>query len=159
MGRSALKSWEAPRPGIRRARCGALLAGARVLAGCIIMTAGAASAASPLEIQQAIEAEARQSAPGFAGFSAPRGQQFFTTRHGGEWSCATCHGADPRQPGTHAATGKAIAPLAPAANPERFTSPARVEKWLRRNCNDVLRRPCTPVEKGDVLAWLLSLGR
>ena len=36
---------------------------------------------------------------------------------------------------------------------------AKVEKWFARNCNDVLGRACTPVEKGDVLAWLLSLGR
>jgi hypothetical protein len=56
-------------------------------------------------------------------------------------------------------TGKVISPLAPAADPERFTSTAKVEKWFARNCNDVLGRACTPVEKGDVLAWLLSLGR
>jgi hypothetical protein len=67
--------------------------------------------------------------------------------------------ADPREAGRHAATGKGIEPLAPAANPTRFTSPARVEKWFGRNCNDVLGRACTAQEKGDVLAWLLSLGR
>lgn len=121
-------------------------------------TAGAAFAASPSDIQRSLEAEARQSAPGFTGFLAQRGEQFFNARHGGDWSCATCHTSDPRQPGRHATTGKAIAPLAPAANPERFTNPARVEKWFGRNCNDVLRRTCTAAEKGDVLTWLLSLG-
>jgi mono/diheme cytochrome c family protein len=124
---------------------------------CILTTGGHASAASPLEIQRAIEADARQAAPGFAGFSAQRGQQFFNARHGGDWSCATCHTADPRQPGRHARTGKSIAPLAPAANPERFTSPATVDKWFRRNCNDVLGRTCTAQEKGDVLAWLTTI--
>jgi hypothetical protein len=119
---------------------------------------GPASAASPLDIQRALDAEARQAGPAFGGFSAQRGQQFYEARHGGEWSCATCHTADPRQPGRHARTGKSIPPLAPAANPERFTSAATVDKWFRRNCNDVLGRACTPVEKGDVLAWLLSLG-
>jgi hypothetical protein len=47
-------------------------------------------------------------------------------------------------------------PLAPAFNPERFTDTAKVDKWFRRNCNDVLKRECTPVEKADVLAWLLQ---
>jgi hypothetical protein len=132
---------------------------AAVVSGWVLAAGGHARAASPAEIQQALEAEARTSAPQFAGFSARRGEQFFNARHGGDWSCATCHTADPRQPGRHATTGKVIAPLAPSANAERFTSPARVEKWFGRNCNDVLHRACTPLEKGDVLAWLLSLGR
>jgi hypothetical protein len=31
-----------------------------------------------------------------------------------------------------------------------------VEKWFKRNCNDVLARACTPAEKADVLAYLLK---
>lgn len=88
-----------------------------------------------------------------------RGQQFFNTRHGGEWSCASCHGALPTQSGKHASTGKSIGALAPAFNPERFTDPAKTEKWFRRNCNDVASRECTAAEKADVLAWLLALKR
>jgi hypothetical protein len=61
--------------------------------------------------------------------------------------------------GRHAKTGKPIAPLAPAANTERFTDAAKSEKWFRRNCNDVVGRPCTTQEKGDVLAYLMSLKR
>jgi mono/diheme cytochrome c family protein len=86
-----------------------------------------------------------------------RGQQLFTTRHGREWSCSSCHGAVPVQAGKHAGTGKPIGALASAANAERFTDPAKVEKWFRRNCNDVMGRECTPAEKADVLAWLISL--
>lgn len=89
--------------------------------------------------------------------SPARGQQFFTTRHGKEWSCASCHGAAPTQNGKHAATGKSIAPLAPAFNPERFTDSAKSEKWFRRNCNDVVGRECSAAEKADILAWLLTL--
>lgn len=89
--------------------------------------------------------------------SASRGRYLFSTSHGREWSCSTCHGAGPTQAGKHAATGKAIKALAPAANPERFTDPAKVEKWFRRNCNDVIDRECTPAEKADVLAWLMTL--
>mgnify|MGYP001302792549 CR=1 FL=1 len=90
-------------------------------------------------------------------FSATRGQKLFNDRTGSDWSCATCHTADPRQAGQHATTSKPIKPLAPAANAARFTDPAKVEKWFRRNCNDVLGRECTPTEKGDVLTWLMSL--
>ena len=91
-----------------------------------------------------------------AGASAPRGAQFFAARHGNDWSCASCHGAPPTGDGKHASTGKRIAPLAPAANPERFTVEAKTEKWFRRNCNDVLGRACTAAEKADVLAYLLK---
>ena len=89
--------------------------------------------------------------------AADRGKAFFTTTHGREWSCASCHGTTPIGSGKHASTGKAIGALAPAANAERFTDPAKVEKWFRRNCNDVLGRECAPAEKADVLAWLMTL--
>lgn len=92
--------------------------------------------------------------------SAPqpaRGQQFFNVTHGREWSCASCHGAMPVQAGKHAGTGKPIAAMAPAFNPERFTDAAKSEKWFRRNCNDVVGRECTAAEKADVLSWLLTL--
>lgn len=42
------------------------------------------------------------------------------------------------------------------ANAERFTNEAKVEKWFRRNCNDVLGRACTFSEKADVLAYLIQ---
>jgi hypothetical protein len=89
--------------------------------------------------------------------SAARGEAFFTSLHGHDWRCATCHGTDPRQPGRHAATGQAIRPFAPAVEPARFTDAAKVEKWFRRNCRDVAGRECTPGEKADVLAWLLGV--
>jgi hypothetical protein len=88
---------------------------------------------------------------------ADRGRVFFTTRHGGEWSCASCHGQPPTGAGKHASTGKLIDPLAPAFNPRAFTDTARVDKWFRRNCKDVLLRECSAGEKADVLAWLTSL--
>ncbi len=86
-----------------------------------------------------------------------RGQVLFTTRHGREWSCSSCHGVVPTPAGRHASTGKAIEPMAPAANAQRFTDAAKTEKWFRRNCNDVLGRECSAGEKADVLAWLLTL--
>ena len=90
--------------------------------------------------------------------SAERGARFFAAKQGGEWSCASCHTERPTQTGRHAKTDKAITPLAPAANVERFTDAAKVDKWFRRNCNDTLNRVCSAQEKADVMAWLLSLG-
>ncbi len=89
--------------------------------------------------------------------SATRGQAFFTQTHGRDWSCSSCHGAVPLGTGRHAATGKAIEPLAPAANPRRFTDAAHTEKWFRRNCKDVLGRECSAGEKADVVAFLQGL--
>ena len=85
-----------------------------------------------------------------------RGQQLFATKHGKEWSCATCHSSAPIIDGKHATTGKLISPLAPAFNAERFTDIAKSDKWFRRNCNDVMGRECTAIEKADVLSWLMT---
>ena len=123
----------------------------------LVLASASARAERPADFEAAFAAEARGADPAFAGFSAARGERFFGATHGKEWSCATCHGATPTGPGEHAVTGKRIEPLAPAANPERFTRPAAVEKWFKRNCNDVVGRPCTAQEKGDVLAWLMTL--
>ena len=119
--------------------------------------ADTASAATPADQQKRFETEARLAAPGFTGFSARRGEALFQSTHGAEWSCASCHTANPLAPGRHAKTGKSIAPLAPAANADRFTDAAMVDKWFRRNCNDVLGRACTAQERGDVLQYLMSL--
>jgi hypothetical protein len=132
----------------------------RTLALVTALAAGVgAHAETPSDIARNYEGAARQASPAFSGFSAQRGRAFFESTHGNEWSCASCHTDDPRATGRHARTGKAIAPLAPAANPERFTSLSQAEKWFRRNCNDVLGRQCTVQEKGDVLAYLLQLSR
>jgi hypothetical protein len=111
----------------------------------------AARAATPAELLASYSAQA-----GIPPAPA-RGQQLFTSRHGREWSCSSCHGAVPVQQGTHAATAKPIGPLAPVANAQRFSDAAKAEKWFRRNCNDVLGRECSAAEKADLLAWLLSL--
>lgn len=120
------------------------------------LAAQPAWAETPNEILASIQKEA-SGTPGFQGFSAARGESFFKARHGGEWSCASCHTENPAATGKHAKTGKVIEPLAPSANAERFASPKKAEKWFKRNCNDVLSRVCTPQEKGDVLAYLLTV--
>jgi mono/diheme cytochrome c family protein len=123
----------------------------------LLLSAPLARADTPSDFLRTFESEARAGGTAFSGFSARRGEQFFTTRQGGEWSCASCHTDDPAAVGTHAKTGRPIQALAPAANAERFTRAEKVEKWFRRNCNDVLGRSCTAAEKGDVLAYLITV--
>ncbi len=123
------------------------------LAGAALLPAlaAAAQAATPADLQASYSDLAAAPA------RPDRGQQLFTSQHGREWSCSSCHGAVPTQTGQHASTGKRIAPLAPTFNPERFTDAAKVEKWFRRNCNDVLGRECSAAEKADVISWLRTL--
>jgi len=121
------------------------------------MTSTGVLAETPGDFNRTFEVAARQESARFSGFSARRGEAFFNSTHGQDWSCNSCHTKDPTAAGKHAKTDKPIQPLAPAANVERFTSPAKVEKWFKRNCNDVMGRACTAQEKGDVLAYLMSL--
>lgn len=86
-----------------------------------------------------------------------QGERLFNQKHGGVWSCATCHNSPPTTTGQHASTSKPIKPLAPAFNTSAFTDAAKVDKWFKRNCRDVMKRECTPQEKADVMAYLLSL--
>jgi len=120
------------------------------------LTVRPALAETPAAILAGLEQEAK-STPNHQGFSAARGASFFKSTHANDWSCATCHTDNPTATGKHARTGKVIRALAPAANAQRFTDTAKVEKWFKRNCNDVLDRACTAQEKGDVLAYLMSL--
>jgi len=137
-----------------KARCGELATLIRSLITALIAGAGLASAAHAATPAQLLADYAAQA--GAAAVPA-RGQQLFTTRQGREWSCSSCHGAVPTQAGQHAGTGKPIAALAPAFNPERFTDAAKTEKWFRRNCNDVVGRECSAAERADVLSWLMTL--
>lgn len=64
--------------------------------------------------------------------------------------------SSPRQPGKTPAF-RSIEPLAPAVTPTRFTDSKKVEKWFRRNCDDVLKRECTAQEKGDFISWIVTV--
>lgn len=97
---------------------------------------------------------------GFSGFSSESGKKLYMLeqigKNGERVSCSTCHTNDPRHQGMTRAN-KIIEPLAPAVNSDRFTDREKVEKWFRRNCNDVLRRECTAREKGDFITFLRSI--
>jgi hypothetical protein len=121
-----------------------------------IFTFSAPLMAAENTILESYRAAARQENPAFKDFSSTRGQAFHTAKSG-DLSCASCHTENIKAHGKHATTGKDILPLAPSANPDRFADAAKVEKWFKRNCNDVLKRACTAQEKGDFIAYTLSV--
>lgn len=107
---------------------------------------------------------AKYTAEAGAGFkpSAARGKSLFTKEFGASKdmpSCTSCHTKDMHTAGKHVITGKVIEPLSPAANTERFTNAKKVEKWFKRNCNEVLGRECTPAEKADFIQFAIEGGK
>ena len=121
-----------------------------ITASLLLMTALFVSAATPSDLLKSYEAGSGKASPA-------RGEQFFNAKHAKEWSCASCHENPPNHDTKHIVTGKVIKPLAPSANPARFTDEAKADKWFKRNCNDVLGRECTAQEKADVLSWLMTV--
>ena len=98
--------------------------------------------------------------PNFTGFDSKRGEEIFTSKHigkkGKEISCTSCHTIDLSNSGENIFTGKTIEPLSPKANPKRFTDLAEIEKWIKRNFNDVYNREGTALEKGDVTIYIIN---
>jgi hypothetical protein len=105
-------------------------------------------------------AEARVAAPAFSGFSAARGKTLHNQNFAGGKAdtpaCVSCHGNDPRAAG-RTRSGKTVEAMAVSVTPTRYLDPAKVEKWFRRNCNEVLGRACSPQEKGDWLTYMSQL--
>ena len=116
----------------------------------LVSSANLAFATTPQELITGYEAKSGKAL-------SSRGEQFFNAKHGKEWSCASCHETPPNHDTKHIVTGKLIKPLSPNSNPDRFTDQAKVEKWFKRNCNDVRGRECVAQEKADVLSWLLTV--
>lgn len=98
--------------------------------------------------------------PNFSGFDSKRGEEIFTSKHigkkGKEISCTTCHTVNLNNSGENTFTGKTIEPLSPKANPKRFTDVKEIEKWMKRNFNDVYNREGTALEKGDVTTYIIN---
>ena len=119
---------------------------------CLALVAPA-HAATPAELLEAYTAKAGVQADPAAG------QRLFNTNFNRDLGlkCSSCHGAVPTKSGRDEVTEKSIAPLAPLANPKRFTDAAKVDNWFGVNCRDVVGRICTNAEKANVLSWLLTL--
>lgn len=126
----------------------------------IVAAAPAAAADARQQILDGYLNQAKAADPGFAGFSAERGEALFRTN----WAkgdsrtpaCTSCHTEDPRQPGRNAKTGRSIDPVAISAHPKRFTDLEEVEKQFGRDCESVLGRACTPAEKGDYITFMMG---
>ena len=98
--------------------------------------------------------------PNYKGLSADSGKAFFTrelTIRGKQVACASCHTTNPANPGKHIVTKKPIKPLAPSANPERFSDVAKVEKNFEKHCLEIIGRDCTAEEKGNYIAYMLTV--
>ena len=107
-----------------------------------------------------LKQEVLQENPKFTGFDAKRGEEIFTSKHigkkGKEIACTTCHTINLSNSGENTFTGKTIEPLSPKANPKRFTDIKEIEKWMKRNFNDVYNREGTALEKGDVTTYIIN---
>jgi len=127
----------------------------------LAVSAGALAAGNDAARKAIVDGYAAAAGPGFAGFSADRGRALYMGPHTGGKpetpACATCHGPDPRLAGKHYRTGREILPMAVSTNPDRFTVTADVEKHFARDCMSVLGRECTPIERGDFIAYLSGL--
>ncbi|MBU1365016.1 MAG: DUF1924 domain-containing protein [Gammaproteobacteria bacterium] len=122
----------------------------------LLLASLACHAETPQQIRQIYVAEASSQQAGFTP-SAKRGEAFFRQRFANNDkmpACTSCHTDSPLNAGEHAVTGKSIKPLAVAANPNRLSDPAKVEKWFGRNCKEVVGRACTPAEKADFVTFL-----
>ena len=107
-----------------------------------------------------LKQEVLQENPKFTVFDAKRGEEIFTSKHigkkGKEIACTTCHTINLNNSGENTFTGKTIEPLSPKANPKRFTDVKEIEKWMKRNFNDVYNREGTALEKGDVTTYIIN---
>lgn len=132
--------------------------------GCVFVTLSLLNAQefnAPMKAYlNELGAEAKAQNPNFSGFDAKRGENLFVSKHtgkkGNEMSCTTCHTTNLKQNGQNVNTNKTITALAPSVNATRLTDVSEVQKWLRRNFNDVFAREGTALEKGDVLTYIIT---
>ena len=113
-------------------------------------------AANANVILDGYKTQAKQENAAFKDFNVAAGQKLYTTVGPNQLSCSSCHTDSPKNEGKHAKTNKVIEPLAPSANPKRFSDLAQVEKWFKRNCKEVVGRACTPAEKADFIQFVIG---
>ena len=92
--------------------------------------------------------------------SAEAGRAFYTKKvmtGSKDVSCAACHGDNPAQPGKHNETGNAIKPMAPSANPQRFSSVNKAAQGFTKHCKDLYGKDCSAQDKGDFVTYLLTV--
>ncbi len=118
-----------------------------------VFAAAPAFAETPQQILDSLVAQAGPA-------STVRGEHLFRAKSPAGKSadaCTSCHTDNPKAEGQHVKTHKVIEPIAPVAQKERFTDPVKVEKWFKRNCQEVLGRLCSAQEKADFTAYMISV--
>ena len=109
---------------------------------------------------ESLKQEVLKTDSSFKSFDYKRGKEIFLSKPVGKKgeliSCASCHGTDLNKANQNYFTGKTIEALSPKVNPKRFTDKAEIEKWLKRNFNDVYNREGTALEKGDVITYIIN---
>ncbi len=139
-----------------------------ILAGLVTLFSMSALAdvATAQKIADKYAAEAKAIDSTYTGPSAEEGKVFFNREviqfkgdrnvPGKAIACASCHTANPADVGKHIVTGKKIQPLSPHANKKRFQSAPEVEKNFTKHCNEVVGSDCSPQEKANYIAYLLT---
>jgi cytochrome c peroxidase len=88
--------------------------------------------------------------------SAVRGQALFNKQFSHNQnmpSCTSCHTSNLADQGRHVITNKSLAPMVARGQNARFTEASKTDKWLKRNCSDVIGRDCYADEKADLLLF------
>lgn len=110
--------------------------------------------------KQEVKEEKGRGAVSDKAFTADAGRKFYLVRRtwqSGDFTCSGCHTEDPRKEGRHITTKMPIKPLAPSANPERFIDIQKVEANFTAHCMDLHERDCRAHEKGNLIAYLMSV--
>jgi cytochrome c553 len=132
----------------------------------IFSVSASADVATAQKIADKYAAAAKAIDSTYAGPSAEEGKVFFNREViqfkgdvnalGKAIACASCHTANPADAGKHIVTGKLIKPLSPHINKKRFQSTRDVEKNFTKHCNEVVGSDCSPQEKANYIAYLLT---
>jgi hypothetical protein len=94
------------------------------------------------------------SGEGLVSSNAAKGEELWSYELIPGKSCASCHGNDLSQTGSHVKTNKLIKPLSPNTNPKRLTKVSKINKWLKRNCKFTYKRECTSEEKINFIEFI-----
>ena len=127
----------------------------------LLITSISVALAGPQQNQLIGEYEslARKQVADFSGLSVTRAETLYREIYqGGKAdtpSCTTCHSDSPEQSGKTRA-GKSIEPMALSQTPDRYSDFKKTEKRFRRNCQSVLGRECTSLEKGDFITFMIE---
>lgn len=137
-----------------------------ILLGGLFAATVQADTATAQKLADKYAAAARAADAQWAGPTAEEGRAFFTreviqfkgdpANPGRAIACASCHTANPADPGKHIVTGKKIAPLSPAVNAKRFASLNKVEKGFAKHCQEVVGSDCTPAEKASYITYVMT---